>query len=276
MSAEEKKNVENQTSGNQIVPFIYDESPVRVVLDESSAPWFVAKDVCKVLEHSNVTVAIEALEDDEKCLRKVYPPERPNGVEVNTVSEPGLYTLIFRSNKPNAKTFRRWVTHEVLPTLRRTGQYAVNGNVIAETQAMTKEFAQLASSLVNVVDRIDQRLTALEEQNNHFKIDDNSNPPENLAESFFIKHLNQVVKIRPDVRNFLIEKTIVHPDAGTLLSWMYLMYEQWCYANCHIPIGKIHFYNECRTALAGYGEVKASRGNKLYVTGIRLRDDKDF
>ncbi|OPY13039.1 MAG: hypothetical protein A4E69_01878 [Syntrophus sp. PtaB.Bin138] len=274
MSAEEKTNVENQKSGNQIVPFIYDESPVRVVLDESSAPWFVAKDVCSILEISDHRQAIEILDDDERGGYKVPTPGGPQ--EATCINEPGLYTLIFRSNKPNAKAFRRWVTHEVLPTLRRTGQYAVNENVIAETQAMAKEFAQLASSIVNVVDRLDHRLAALEEKENHLKIDDHSNVSDNLAESFFIKHLNQVVKIRPDVRNFLIEKTIIHPDAGTLLSWMYLMYEQWCYANCHIPIGKIHFYNECRTALAGYGEVKASRGNKLYVTGIRLRDDKDF
>jgi len=59
---------------NKVIPFIYDESPVRVILDETGAPWFVAKDVCRILEHSNHRMATEYLDDDEKGVRKVYTP----------------------------------------------------------------------------------------------------------------------------------------------------------------------------------------------------------
>lgn len=104
-----------------IIPFIYDESPVRVLMDGEKNPWFVAKDVCNILELGNPTEAIRDLEDDEKGLSKVETIRGPR--EVNIINEPGLYTLVFRSNKPKAKTFRRWVTHEVLPSLRKTGAY---------------------------------------------------------------------------------------------------------------------------------------------------------
>jgi prophage antirepressor-like protein len=110
---------------NEIVPFEFKGKEIRVVKDEWGELWWVAKDVCEVLEHSNPTVAMEMLDDDERCLRKVYPPGRPEGVEVNVVSESGLYTLIIRSNKLQAKAFRRWVTHEVLPAIRKTGTYSI-------------------------------------------------------------------------------------------------------------------------------------------------------
>jgi prophage antirepressor-like protein len=86
-------------------------------------PWFVAKDVCDVLEHTNHRIAIQMLDDDEKGVRKVYTL---GGVqEMNVVNESGLYNLIFRSNKPQAKAFRKWVTSEVLPAIRRTGAYCI-------------------------------------------------------------------------------------------------------------------------------------------------------
>lgn len=112
---------------SEITPFCYGEDLVRVVNGEDGEPWFVAKDVCKILSLQNVSDAVKNLDDDEKGVGKIYPPERPDGVNVNTLSESGLYTLIIRSNKPDAKPFRRWITHEVLPTIRKTGAYTMPG-----------------------------------------------------------------------------------------------------------------------------------------------------
>ncbi|OPY15230.1 MAG: hypothetical protein A4E66_00149 [Syntrophus sp. PtaB.Bin001] len=84
---------------------------------------FVVKDVCAILELNNVTMAIESLDEDEKLISTLLMSGQNR--QIWTVSEPGLYTLIFRSNKPAAKTFRRWITHEVLPTLRKTGKYSL-------------------------------------------------------------------------------------------------------------------------------------------------------
>jgi prophage antirepressor-like protein len=78
----------------------------------------VAKDVCEVLGHSNPTSALQVLDDDERSKKSLGRQG-----ETNIISESGLYTLILRSNKPKAKQFRKWVTSEVIPTIRKTGSY---------------------------------------------------------------------------------------------------------------------------------------------------------
>jgi prophage antirepressor-like protein len=94
---------------------------VRSMVDQNDEPWFVAQDVCDILEHSNSRMALQSLEDDEKGVSKVYTLGGEQ--EVNVINESGLYNLIFRSNKPQAKVFRKWVTSEVLPQIRKQGHY---------------------------------------------------------------------------------------------------------------------------------------------------------
>lgn len=95
-------------------------------LEKDGEIWFVAADVCRALNHTNVSVALQMLEEDEVAKQSLEQVSE-NGVvqnrEMNIISEPGLYTLVIRSNRPEAKAFKRWVTHEVLPTIRRTGRY---------------------------------------------------------------------------------------------------------------------------------------------------------
>lgn len=109
--------------GNNIIPFIFDESPVRVVRDEIGEPWFVAKDICRILEITNVSQAVDSLDDDEKLLYTLHISGQER--ETWAINKPGLYTLMIRSNKPQAKPFRRWITHEVLPSLEKTGKYSM-------------------------------------------------------------------------------------------------------------------------------------------------------
>ena len=107
-----------------VIPFVFSDQQVRA-LTINGEPWFVARDVCDILEIENVTKAVYGLDDDELTLLKV----RSGGQErdMNCVSESGLYTLIIRSNKPQAKPFRKWVTSVVLPAIRKTGSYAMPG-----------------------------------------------------------------------------------------------------------------------------------------------------
>ena len=93
---------------------------LRVIQDEGGEPWFVAKDVCDALELSNVTVALQRLDDDE---RAKFNLGRQG--DTNVVNEAGLYTLILGSKKKEAHAFKRWVTHDVLPSIRRNGGYMV-------------------------------------------------------------------------------------------------------------------------------------------------------
>jgi prophage antirepressor-like protein len=110
--------------------FTYSDQQVRTAVDESGEAWFVAADVCTVLGHSNPTMAVGGLDDDERGLRNV---ETPSGnQQMVVVSEAGLYSLVIRSRKAEAKAFRRWVTHEVLPAIRKTGTYRALPQTYAE------------------------------------------------------------------------------------------------------------------------------------------------
>lgn len=87
-------------------------------------PWFVAADVCHALDIGNPSDALNRLDDDERTLVSIEGAS--NGKPVNGVNEPGLYSLVLGSRKPEAKAFKRWITHEVIPAIRKTGGYQVN------------------------------------------------------------------------------------------------------------------------------------------------------
>jgi len=115
----------NNTTSSSLVPFDFEGSQLRVFSDEQGEPWFVATDVCNVLGICNPRQAMTRLDNDEKG---VTSTDTPGGVRsVATVNESGLYSLVLGSRKPEAKRFKRWVTHEVLPAIRRTGRFAIPG-----------------------------------------------------------------------------------------------------------------------------------------------------
>lgn len=102
--------------------FTYNEKDVQLrtkVIDGN--PWFVAKDLCEILELDDVRRAVEPLDDDEKLTGEILQSGQMRSMWF--VNESGMYTLIIRSRKPEAKAFRKWVTAEVLPTIRKTGRY---------------------------------------------------------------------------------------------------------------------------------------------------------
>lgn len=127
----------------ELTQFTYGDSSLRVV-EIDSQPWFVAKDVCGILELANHRSSIALLDEDEKG---VHTMDSPSGSqEMTVISEPGLYSLILRSRKPEAKAFKRWVTHEVLPSIRRHGMYATESVVdamLADPEAMIRTLTAL-------------------------------------------------------------------------------------------------------------------------------------
>ncbi len=118
----------------QLVPFDFEGRPVRVVTDSQGEPWFVAADILATIGLDRK--ALERLDDDEKGVSSIHTPG--GGQEMTTVNEPGLYTLVLGSRKAEAKRFKRWVTHKVLPSIRKTGSYAVPG-AIASLPAPTQD-----------------------------------------------------------------------------------------------------------------------------------------
>lgn len=117
---------------NDMQIFNYNETPVRTVMKDNE-PWFVLKDVCEVLGISNPTMAADRLDADERA--KLDLGRQGSGWIIN---EPGLYNVILRSDKPQAKPFRKWVTAEVLPSIRRTGGYIQGQDVLSPTELMAK------------------------------------------------------------------------------------------------------------------------------------------
>lgn len=112
-------------NSNQLRPFCFGDNLVRVIEDENGDPWFVAKDVCKILELGNPRSSVALLDDDEKGVHTI---DTPGGrQEMSIISESGLYALVFRSRKPEAKSFSKWVRSEVLPAIRKTGRYEMPG-----------------------------------------------------------------------------------------------------------------------------------------------------
>ena len=114
---------------SQIIPFEFESHALRVNLDAAGQPWFVAADVCAALELPETHKAIARLDDDEKGRNSIPTPGGQQ--EMSVVNESGLYNLVLGSRKSEAKRFKRWITHEVLPSIRKTGSYVSTTSVAA-------------------------------------------------------------------------------------------------------------------------------------------------
>lgn len=111
---------------NDIIPFSFDGKSIRIVM-KGEIPWFVAKDVTDLLDISNTSDALSRLDDDEKSSGEIMT----NGGSqiVSIINESGVYALVFSSRKENARLFRKWVTNDVLPKIRRTGNFSLSGGM---------------------------------------------------------------------------------------------------------------------------------------------------
>lgn len=135
---------------NQLTNFQFDGNQVRTIVKEDQI-WWVASDVCNVLDIQNTTQAVQKLDEDERSMFNIGR----QGV-VNVVNEYGLYTLIMSSRKAEAKEFKRWVTHEILPTIRKTGSYELDK---PKTQA--ELMLMYAESFVQMENRVEQMETTV-------------------------------------------------------------------------------------------------------------------
>lgn len=148
---------------NEIRKFDFKGAALRTLTDGAGEPWFVAKDVCDILGMSNPSMAVTALDKDEVAQidpKDYLGSENRSNQAVNIVSEPGLYKLIMRSRKPEAKEFQRWVTHEVLPQIRRTGGYIPASDTDSDEDIMAR--AVLVAQ--KTIERKNQQLQAKDAQ----------------------------------------------------------------------------------------------------------------
>lgn len=124
----------------KITPFLYDGNiTVRVIDDDGKEAW-VTTDVCRAVGITNAADAVKGLDDDEKGIATIYTL---GGLQrVGVVYESGLYTLILKSRKDEAKRFRKWITSEVLPSIRRIGSYVQPNAVIVRKPCFEWSFEE--------------------------------------------------------------------------------------------------------------------------------------
>ena len=142
--------------------FDFNETPVRILLRDDE-PWFVAADVCRVLEIANPRDAITELDADEKITvaNADGNPRRGTPHKMNLISDSGLYALIFKSRKKEAKTFRKWVTSEVLPAIRKTGSYKLPTDMAApqeRVRTVRDQMQQLRELLITCASAVQLKL----------------------------------------------------------------------------------------------------------------------
>lgn len=138
---------------NEMQVFTYQESQVRTV-QKDGEPWFVLKDVCSVLGISKYRDTAERLDPDERGSVKV--DTLGGAQEMIVINESGLYTVILRSDKPEAKPFRKWVTSEVLPSIRKTGGYIQGQDQLSPEELMAKALMVAQKTLADREARISQ------------------------------------------------------------------------------------------------------------------------
>lgn len=145
-----------------------DFGDIRTVTIDNE-PWFVAIDVCRALEIANATQALQRLDEDERSMLNIGRQG-----EANVVNEYGLYNLVLGSRKPEAKQFKRWITHEVIPQIRKTGSY------MPDLSALSPEL-QLMNALVQQVN-----IQALNQQKLQIAIDDTKQEIQDMRDAIVI------------------------------------------------------------------------------------------
>lgn len=214
---------------NEIQRFDFKGAALRTLTDENGEPWFVAKDACDILGIDTNHLR-EALDDDEITnLRNSEVWNQPGRAPL-IISEPGLYKLIMRSRKPEAKEFQRWVTHEVLPQIRRTGGY------IPTTDA-DDDMTILAKAVMIGQRTMEEQKRRIAEQSEHIKelepkakaLDDFTNIPDALLVRDAAKLLSNSGTLigEHELRQWLVDN-----------GWIYRQPNQsWCAASSRVRQG---------------------------------------
>ncbi|HCD9529100.1 TPA: phage antirepressor protein [Acinetobacter baumannii] len=144
---------------NNVSVFNFNQKEVRTIVKEDGEIWFVLSDVCNVLEIGNVSMAASRLDAEEITLSTIEGSHRPT----NLVNESGLYSLVLTSRKPEAKQFKKWVTSDVLPSIRKNGGY-ISGQENDDPEIIMAKALQVAN---NVILRKTQELQQARTERDH-------------------------------------------------------------------------------------------------------------
>lgn len=191
---------------SNLIPFNFEANQIRVI-DIDGQPWFVASDIAKALDYRDTHQMTRILDDEEKGTHTVSTPGGNQSVSI--INEAGLYSVILTSRKPEAKQFKRWVTSEVLPAIRKTGQYQAPAFQIPQT---LPEALRLAADLA---DQVQQQQLVIEHQKPAVEF------VERFVEARSAKSMREVAKVlgikEKDFIGRLLQEKILFRQSGSLL-----------------------------------------------------------
>lgn len=237
---------------NRIQVFDFNERAVRCIL-KNGEPWWVAKDVCDILGLSNPSEALRGLDDDERNTLRISEGIRGNP-EMNVINESGVYTLVMRSNKPEARAFRRWVTHEVLPTLRRTGVYGVDEDLLRLVELARGHVGRkVMSRLVLKAAGLDRATWVQMEQ-----------MEQDIKKTRHLHRQRAEAEREALVRRFIEEECRLEPEAKVSRQDFYRAFQRWCVRERVRPLPTRSLTTRTINA-ASLFPVSSSRGVRFWV-----------
>ena len=229
-----------------LTEFVFNAMPVRVVQADGE-PWFVATDVCAVLGLGNVSMALERLDDDEKGVSSI---DTLGGAQkMAVINESGLYSLVLGSRKPEAKPFKKWVTAEVLPSIRKTGAYSVTQEAIPQT------YAQALLEAGRLALQVEQQEAALALAAPKVEFVDNY--VQASTGSLGFRQVCKLLKAKePAFREFLLAEKIMYYLGGTLTA----------HQN-HLDAGRFEVKTGVANSEHAYSSTKFSAKGVTWVAG---------
>lgn len=212
--------------------FVFEGHDVRVA-GSAFSPWWVASDVCKVLEQPNTSQVLERLDEDEKGIQIV---DTLGGQQnMLCINESGLYSLILTSRKPQARQFKKWITSEVIPSIRRTGGYS-SGASYVPTPGLEPDWDFL--NFRETVKAAGEDFIAVL---NQYKTWHEVGRPKALKKRLQ-KKLAPAIVVDTDAEEAFMQES--YPNGSTDLvkaSVLYEQYKQWCEDNGHRPKSQTRF-----------------------------------
>ncbi|MBD3762438.1 MAG: hypothetical protein IE929_16970 [Rhizorhabdus sp.] len=252
-----------------MLSFSFEGTQLRA-FEEGEESWFVAQDVCSLLGIVNVSDALLKLDDDEKGL--VTSDTLGGRQQLLIVSESGLYVLIFRSRKQEAKRIRKWVTQEVLPTIRKTGRYELAANDADEGSKGVISSDTLGLDSPDDIERMRVKIALIREARHAY----GPKSARGLWEAIGLPDVQRIDlgvgtltadDLDPTVRDWIEARCSLDPSCRTKSTALYNDYRDWCKEREEMPLAQQAFGRFLTRA-----GLRAFHSNVTWRRGIRLKD----
>jgi prophage antirepressor-like protein len=249
-----------------MLAFHFEDSQLRA-FDHEGEAWFVAQDVCAMLGLGNPTRALSNLDEDEKGL--TTSNTLGGFQQLLIVSESGLYAMIFRSRKPVAKRIRKWVTQEVLPTIRKTGRYELPAN---DDQKGVGIADTLGLDSPDDIERMRVKIALIREARHAY----GPKSARGLWEAIGLPDVQRIEMppgtltaddLDPGIRDWIEARCTLDTACRTKSMALYNDYRDWCGERGEMPLSQNTFGRQLTTA-----GLRAFHSNVTWRRGIRLKD----